>query len=328
MSTSAIKDISPDDIFYMTWLIECIEYDNNGDPYVPVYHDTICQDYYNPQADYILSQKANDDQLIGQIDRLWCLESSSDYPDYSTISAYLKELAIKYVHKKCVRFGTKNIHQYFEDWIEHTVEILRRDGDYLSNIVYSYDIDELVKMVHRELKLYAMLLYKPETDKAIQVLRVRLKDFFATEQSVSDATKKTTTLPVPELQEILYHSTKYEKFILAVEPYKFSELEKVKCLRDNQRIKLICLIIGYKTPKAVAMLHFLEFSQKLETEYGKNKGQQYLIISKALDVSDRTIRGNMLTFSNPNSNEDRSKYPACDKLPDVTKDYESICKRG
>ncbi len=189
MASSAIKDVSPDDIYYMTWLIECIEYDDNGDPYRSVYHETISQDYYIPEADYVLSQKANDNNLLSQIDRLWALEGSSDYPNYSTLSAYLKDLAYKFVHKQCVRHGSQNIHSYFEDWINHTKGLLSVEGDRLSYIVYNYDIDEFVKIIRTNLKRYSMILFKPTGNGSAQSLKIRLNDFFAIEEAKQLLTK-------------------------------------------------------------------------------------------------------------------------------------------
>jgi len=323
MADSTIKDVSPDDIYYMTWLIECIEYDYNGERYAPIFHETISQDFYTPEAEYVLNQKSNDIQFLNQIDRFRSLEASKDDPIYASISGYLKELAIKYVHKKCVRSGSQNIHEYFEDWIDHTTALLSVDGDRLSYIVYLFDIDELIRQFRTNLKLYSLILFKPTGSSSPQMQRIRLNDFFAVEQSAS-------IIPALELNktqiEEQFISTRYERFTSALSPYKFTELEKVKCLNQNQQRSLIELIIAYDTPSAVAMLYFLDLPKKL-TEYDINKEKQYSIVAKSLDVSERTVKGNFLTVSNTNSKEDRYKYPACDKLQSVKSDYEDICNK-
>ena len=321
MASSAIKDVSPDDIYYMTWLIECIEYDDNGDPYRSVYHETISQDYYIPEADYVLSQKANDNNLLSQIDRLWALEGSSDYPNYSTLSAYLKDLAYKFVHKQCVRHGSQNIHSYFEDWIDHTKDLLSVEGDRLSYIVYNYDIDEFVKIIRTNLKRYSMILFKPTGSSSTQIMKIRLKEFFAQEQNESISPAIT---PERAQKEVQFISTKNEQFTSELSPYKFTELEKVKCLNQYQQRRLIELIVEYDTPSAVAMLYFLDLPKKLKTEYGKNKENQYHIVAKSLGVSERTVKGNFLTVTNPDSKEDQYKYPACDKLEKIKNDYNDI----
>lgn len=324
MADSTIKDISPDDIYYMTWLIECVELDDNGEPYAPIFHETISQDYYIPEAEYVLNQKSNDIQLLGQIDRFWSLEASKDYPNYASISGYLKELAIKYVHKKCVRSGSQNIHEYFEDWINHTKDLLSVEGDRLSYIVFLYDIDELVRLVRTNLKLYSLILFKPTGNSSAQILKIRLKDFFAIEQNAS-------IIPVLEQSKIQieeqFISTRHERFTTELSPYKFTELERVKFLNQNQQRRLVELIVEYDTPSAVAMLYFLDLPKKLKAEYGKNKEKQYSIVAKSLGVSVRTVKGNFLTISNPDSKEDQYKYPACDKLQNIKKDYENICNK-
>lgn len=321
MADSKIKDVSPDDIYYMTWLIQCIEYDNIGEPYLPVYHDTISQDYYIPDADYVLIQKANDSQMISQIERLWA-SAHHDRPEvYSILSEYLKELAMKFVHKQCVRHGSQNIHSYFEDWIDHTKDLLSVEGDRLSYIVYNYDIDELVKIIRTNLKLFSMILYKPTDSGSAQSLKIRLKDFFAQEQNESISPAIT---PERAQKEVQFISTKNEQFTSELSPYKFTELEKVKCLNQYQQRRLIELIVEYDTPSAVAMLYFLDLPKKLKTEYGKNKEKQYHIVAKSLGVSERTVKGNFLTVTNTDSKEDQYKYPACDKLEKIKNDYNDI----
>lgn len=321
MADLKIKDVSPDDIYYMTWLIECIEYDDNGDPYAPIFHETISQDYFIPEADYVLNQKSNDIQLLNQIDRFWSLEASKDYPNYASISGYLKELAIKYVHKKCVRFGSQNIHEYFEDWIDHTKDLLSVEGDRLSYIVFLYDIDTLVRLVRTNLKLYSFILYKPTGSSSTQITKIRLKEFFAQEQNESISPAIT---PERARKEVQFISTKNEQFTSELSPYKFTELEKVKCLNTNQQRRLIDTIVEYDTSSAVAMLYFLDLPKKLKTEYGKNKEKQYHIVAKSLGVSERTVKGNFLTVTNPDSKEDQYKYPACDKLEKIKNDYNDI----
>lgn len=317
------KDISPDDIYYMTWLIECVELDDNGEPFAPIFHETISQDYYVPEADYVLNQKSNDIQLLNQIDRFWSLEASKDYPDYASISGYLKELAIKYVHKRCVRAGSQNIHEYFEDWINHTKDLLSVEGDRLSYIVFLYDIDELVRLVRNNLKLYSLVLFKPTERSSTQILKIRLKNFFAQEGKAPIASVIEVDKPQSEVQHI---TTKHEKFTTELSPYKFSELEKVKCLSKNQQKRLIDFIVESDTPNAVAMLYFLELPKKLKIEFNINKETQYSIVAKALGISERTVKGNFLTVTNPESKEDQYKYPACDRLPNVKENYEDIIK--
>lgn len=320
MPESKIKDVSPDDIYFMTWLIECIEYDDIGNPYMPVFHDTITQDYYMPEADYVLNQKANDENLINKIDRLWALADYDNRPEeYSSLSRYLKELAFKYVHKRCVRNGKNNIHTYFEEWIDHTVPLVSDEKGELSFLVFNFDIDNLVKEFGKNLKLYTKVIYKPKSDSPAEMVRIRLKDFFANEQQIHNSNKENKI----SLDEI-HLPNRYEIFMNELNPYKFTELEKVKNLNEEQLKELIKRIVEYDVASAVAMLYFLELPNKLSKEFGLTKEKQYLIVSRSLNCSHRTVKGNFLTVSSPNSKEDRYKYPACDKLEIVEKEYEQI----
>jgi hypothetical protein len=319
MPESKIKDVSPDDIYFMTWLIECIEYDDIGNPYMPMFHETITQDYYIPEADYVLNQKANDENLINKIDRLWALADYDRPDEYRSLSGYLKELAFKYVYKRCVRNGKNNIHTYFEEWIDHTFSLVLDENGRLYFLVFNFDIDNLVKEFGKNLKLYTKVIYKPKSDSPAEMVRIRLKDFFANEQQIHNSNKENKI----SLDEI-HLPNKYEIFMKELNPYKFTELEKVKNLNVKQIEKLIKIIVEYDVASAVAMLYFLELPNKLSKEFRLTKEKQYSIVSRSLNFSQRAVKGNFLTVSNSNSKEDQYKYPARDKLEIVEKEYEQI----
>lgn len=312
---SAIKDVATDDIFFLTWLVKCAEHDENGQLVEELfYHST--QDIYDPEAPFVLSQEANDDKLLEQIELAWVMEK------YSIISDYLMELAIKYVHKQCVRHGTKNMSDYFYNWIQHTAELVATSNDSLRlrTIVLNYDIDNLC----RNFKPNRYFLLFSGKDHAYQELKVSLKDFFSIElkaESITEGEQLASESTEFALQLI---AARHESFLNSIEPYGFMDLPKVKCLTANQKHKLIEKIIqAEKTPYAVAMLHFIGLSDKL-TSAKFTKERQYEIISEALKVGKRTVKGNFLTLTNPNSKEDRLKYPACDKDEVVKRDYNKI----
>lgn len=311
---TAIKDVAADDIFFMTWLVKCAEHDENGQLVEELfYHST--QDIYDPEAPYVLSQKANDDRLLEQIGHAWVMEK------YSTISDYLMELAIKYVHKQCVRHGTKNMADYFYQWIQHTAELVATSNDSsLRTIVLNYDIDSLCRNF-RPNKYFLLFSGK---DHTYQELKVRLKDFFSIElKTESIAEGEQLVAESAEFARQLI-AARYESFVKSIEPYGFMELPMVKCLTIVQRNKLIEKMIQVdNTPYAVAMLHFLGLSDKLTSDKF-TKEKQYEIISMALEVGKRTVKGNFLTLTNSESKENRLKYPACYKDDDVERDYNNI----
>ena len=320
MEEVVVKDAAPDDVFYLTWLVECVEYDDNGDQFMPVFHETIKQDYYNQNADYILKQDINDKKLISQIQPLWSLEQSGGLPNYSIINSYLKELAIKYTHKLCVRYGTKDIHQYFERWINHTVSLLSLDGDRLSFIVFKYDIDNLVRQFSYNLKLYTMIQLLPDEAQNPQLVRIRLKDFFIDDdQNMSRLTEVASTNVKP-----MFKSVKFEKFDSIMKQNMFYDLERVKCLDEYKRMRLVDLIVTYDTPSAIAMLYHLGLQRELTVVQDLTKEKFYALVANSLGVSHRTVKGNFLTVSNSFSKEDAYKYPAREKLSLVKEDYEDI----
>ena len=312
---TAIKDVAADDIFYMTWLVKCAAHDENGQLVEELfYHST--QDIYDPEAPYVLSQVANDDQLLEQIGRAWLIEK------YATISDYLMELAIKYVHKQCVRHGTENMADYFYQWIQHTAELVATSNDSLRlrTIVLNYDIDRLCRNFNPN---QYFILFSGK-DHRYQELNVSLKDFFSIElktESIAVGESLASESAEFALQSI---ADRYSVFVKCIEPYGFMGLPMVKCLTTVQRNKLIKKIIQVgNTPYAVAMLHFLGLSDRLKVDK-ITKEMKYEIISKALAVSPRTVKGNFLTLTNSESKENRLKYPACYKDEVVKKDYINI----
>ncbi len=307
------KDISPDDIYYMTWLIECVELDDSGQLYQELYYHSI-QDIYDPTAPYVLDQKANDERLLEQIERAWVMEK------YPTISSYLMELAIKYVHKQCVRYGTKDISDYFFNWIQHTAELVSASDDSLRTIVLNYDIDNFCRTFKPD-RYFLLFLGK---DHTYEDVKIKLKAFFSTEAAQStEPSIGHNSLDSTEfaIQEI---ATRYDLFINNLDSYGFMKLPKVSSLSQGQRCKLIAKITQEDSPYAVAMLYELGLPDKLKKEYGLNKEKQYALISKVLGVSLRTIKGNFLTVSNPDSKEDTLKYSACYKVDIVREDYKKL----
>ena len=119
MPESKIKDVSPDDIYFMTWLIECIEYDDIGNPYMQVFHETITQDYYIPEADYVLNQKANDENLINKhLNRLIFCFYKNFHACYNTLifrlsSLTTKDKELETIKKILILINNKNINKDF-----------------------------------------------------------------------------------------------------------------------------------------------------------------------------------------------------------------------
>jgi hypothetical protein len=118
----------------------------------------------------------------------------------------------------------------------------------------------------------------------------------------------------------------YTRFMQEVQPYQFAELPKYKCLSAENQMRLAHLIVSRGTPYAVAMLHFLEYPERLKTVYSMNKEKQYKHIAKCLDAVERSVKGNFLVL-NPQSDEDRLKYTAAENEQSVKEDYFSLINK-
>jgi hypothetical protein len=125
---------------------------------------------------------------------------------------------------------------------------------------------------------------------------------------------------------ILTAQDNYTRFMHEVQPYQFAELPKYKCLSAENQMRLAHLIVSRGTPYAVAMLHFLEYPERLKAVYSMNKERQYKHIAKCLDAVERSVKGNFLVL-NPQSNEDRLKYTATENEQSVKEDYFSLTNK-
>lgn len=102
----------------------------------------------------------------------------------------------------------------------------------------------------------------------------------------------------------------------------FFELKSVRDLTFEKQEKLIDLLFSKKSPYQIALLDFLGLFDSLEkTVFAKNK--IFKMVSIALKVSPRTIKGNYNVLSK-NSTEDRSRYSSHLYTEQVKKDVEKF----
>lgn len=116
--------------------------------------------------------------------------------------------------------------------------------------------------------------------------------------------------------------TIYEVFVENVKDYQFEELEKVKCLSNKQKIKLIRLILERPVGYSVVMLKHIGYFDQLK-KYKMNKESSFKHIGKALQKSPRIIKGNY-NILNPKSNEDPSVYNSQSYIQQVEEDYKNL----
>jgi len=119
-------------------------------------------------------------------------------------------------------------------------------------------------------------------------------------------------------------TTKYQSFVNTVSLYQFMALPKLVALNAQGQNELIYLIINKDVPYSVAMLVHLGFLVKLKQDYSLNNEKIYTHLSKALNSNTRTIKGNCLVLLNPDTNEDKYKYPAENHKKETQNDYSII----
>ena len=119
-------------------------------------------------------------------------------------------------------------------------------------------------------------------------------------------------------------TTKYQSFIETVSIYQFMALSKLEALNGKGQNELIYLIINKDVPYAVAMMVHLGYLNKLKQDYSLRNEMIYTHLAKALKSNTRTIKGNCLVLLNPNTKEDKYKYPAENHKKDTVNDYNTI----
>lgn len=270
---------------------------------------------YNPKASYNYNTYANDYSFLSLINSTFKSMVSDDK------NLVLNRLISVFVNSQNEFLGFGTLYERYEQWINHTRKLTDEIPEYtfINNWCKSFDIVNAITKMRVD-GFEVIEFSESEMDNIVEKLGYQDKN-----KIVIEYDNPITFIQPPAYSDLLSITPKHEKFLSELTPYKFTELEKVKCLNSNQQRRLIDTIVEYDTPSAIAMLHFIEFPKKLKTEYGCNKEKQYSIIAKSLGVSKRTVKGNFLTVSNPNSTEDQYKYPACDKLPNCIAAYDKIC---
>ncbi len=117
--------------------------------------------------------------------------------------------------------------------------------------------------------------------------------------------------------------TKTDKLKEQLGRYGFFELPKVKQLSERTKQSLVELISSNGLPYTIAMLDFLGFIRHLKAEHFTSDYKLFQAIAIWLQVSARTIKGNVYVL-NEKSNEDRTRYTADQQKKKVQKDYEEL----
>lgn len=109
-----------DNVFYYTWLVDFSFLDGNG------------KDLYNPEADYVTNQTANNERFLQKdIFTFWGSYSTKD----------MRVLLDLYVYKKNRQSGSEHMGSYFTEWLNHTISISKSKLPELSQWCECFNID-------------------------------------------------------------------------------------------------------------------------------------------------------------------------------------------
>lgn len=122
--TNALKNTPFDNVFYYTWLVDFSFLDGNG------------KDLYNPEADYVTNQTANNERFLQKdIFVFWGSYSTKD----------MRALLDLYVYKQSHQRGSEHIGDYFTEWLNHTISISKSKVQELSQWCERFNIDSGLK---------------------------------------------------------------------------------------------------------------------------------------------------------------------------------------
>lgn len=149
---------------------------------------------------------------------------------------------------------------------------------------------------------------------------IESKDFFPKFESLINQEVSTSNVPFSEEDEKTGIPTQYDVFIKNVECFGFWDLEKVKCLNEPQRKKLVKLIVEKPIGYSVVMLKLIGYFDNLINKYGKKKEDAFKHVGKALQKNSRAVKGNY-NILDPNSKENPVIYNSQSFLNIVQDDY-------
>lgn len=140
------------------------------------------------------------------------------------------------------------------------------------------------------------------------------------EKELLDIEENNTVLKILPSEQT---ETKTGKLTAVLGKYGFFELPKVKRLSEPYKQSLVELISSNGLPYTIAMLDFLGFIRHLKTEHFTSDYKLFQTVAIWLEVSARTIKGNVYVL-NEKSSEDRTRYTADQQKKKVQKNYEEL----
>ena len=133
--------------------------------------------------------------------------------------------------------------------------------------------------------------------------------------------EEQTAFPSAETYAMRLAVTKYKTFVDTVAFYRFNEMEKIKRLNADQRVRLIDRIVEMPIGYAVPMLKYLGYFDWLKKKYALSNTFTFKHLAKALSATERTVKGNYYVM---NPFPTRMRYNARYFMEKVVKDYRDL----
>lgn len=146
-------------------------------------------------------------------------------------------------------------------------------------------------------------------------------------KDIQTSPDKESSLPSPTEYAKNVLEEKYNRFVTEVERYQFENLEKVSCMNDGQKSRLINLIIENSAAYSVAMLDYIGYFNSLKKNYELNKTQMFKHVAKAIGSNERDVKGNFNVLDDSlGSGDERFKYTSYSFTETVKTDYDNIIR--
>lgn len=177
--TSLLSNIPFDNVFYYTWLVDFSFLDGNG------------KDIYNPKADYVTNQAANNDRFLQKdIFIFWDTYSTKD----------IRRLLDLYVYKQLHKRGYERVGDYFTEWLNHTINISKTKVPELAAWCEKFNISNGLETFN-PLKFVSIRLIDANDNEFTQQMRIE-EHFGVTEETYSLLEAQITNQPSTTKQSV------------------------------------------------------------------------------------------------------------------------------
>lgn len=203
---------------------------------------------------------------------------------------------------------------------------------YSSNPEY-YENIYIYNYLQQAFMMYALEIQSSVVDKVQEKDRLSLERIYAEKlqmpmpeklyiSEVEVLSNAGNDLEIPMDYET--EPTLVKTFVNTVKDFGFFELPKVKSLKDNEKRKLLKMMLSNRIPYYIAMIDFLGYFTHLRQEYGMSKTKIFRHLSVAFNnESENSIKANYYALQKE-STVDRNKYTSYKHTEDVKNYYDLL----